>query len=1565
MVEELLPLRKKNIHENVTTMSSHDKEWGDTTTTNPKTTPQNGFVKKQNATIGLLDAASLAVTLSLTLQASSSSSSSPPPCDIGNAVWVAYSCILSLVQSLLRQSSSFPKDIPSTGDDDYVKEEEELSEDDEMSEEDDDDDDTSFSASSSETATTTDDDEEEESYHKEENPIIARQEQIKLLINGSFAPSLAVLQHFLKRFPGSSIITKRTLMGYVCLANASIPMMMTIRRNYEEEDGMKELRRKAILSSLCKLSLPCWGRKNESTRYLSNHHIEAILSLIQIIHSNYDCITSDWYIILCTFEQLGSLSMSSPKLSEDCYELVPTLSKCFSRLSLFTTCLSTESLSAFIDALVSLSSGSTERTNSKNDEASSSTTLSAGKKGGQFNSSAYDIEYNVYSDEGNTKESSLGGKLMSFAGRAFSGGLVGGGGGAAGPTSAYSQDQEYFLDSADLRGRPSKAYSDEFCQAVYDRLAATKPTTRKDVFRRLPFSLVALTDVTLANLFRFSICAKAVSGHLCDIATTASSSDIRLYAMDTLSSLITSSLSGGNMMSFTESGPSTIIANPTSADEFLGVVRAKQGDINNAAASQTVYTDSAADNQQQVSQVELLTPLCKTIASTDQQDTAEAGLNALHVILEGAGHNLSGDAWPILIEAISDLSGDCSNAQGRFSADRSAETWNTCSTLAFRCLKLIVDDFLDQLPTSTDPSYATTRAALLDCCASFGRSQHDVNTSLTATGMLWTIADQDPTPSSLDDVLSKLAFLALDSRAEVRNCSVNTLFSCVVGLGHRFTSEQWRICLSQTIFGVLEQVASHVDESTTASKQALSSVREARKKANSRYKVTVHHSRDSVGKQWFSTQVLTLRGLERVLRQFFSALLSTTVLDSRHSSSDESHWFESAWARILDIAFQCATQAGGREVLELRLAGVDLVVLCALLSCRAGIVAATTPARVGTNMEVVNGALRSIQNESKTNQSRSDGIEDGTSDGSAANSPEMEACRQELFLDAFDVLERFRSHLEDDKAQAKDEYSQSLCIESVSLQVVTKLSQGLVKLYECCKNDEMAPRTHELLYSSDDEDDTEARFVAIVSTVIRKAVGDSGPRYLSQAQRVGIDLLHDMAFGSSSRAFETLADIGGESFFWQQSSSQADDTNHEGSAEYEGSDFLGYEVAKVVADAIVSDGVPTGSKAEVLCTILSVFCSKQLSSSAQLDSSQHSVEHQHDPEDSSESNSTEKIIGKICFDLFVPVVKGGLCAAHLLEKKHYDSVLAAKKSHFDDDRMKTEWMNLLLDDIWKRMIQFLSYLMTPLKSPAKERYATDTRTILQIVSCCVSRIPSRKRPYLGSILSQGARQALVVSKVQTVCSSDDSPSSREVLLQWSNSFREDVEDGLRIFNACFISLCKVQPESSMLLSIAKSVLKESIDFSEEKLRRLSSGDTDAFDLSDYDFNLDGSKESEESEENYTTSISVAVESALIVCDALHSFPNMIDQVIEIFPLLCQLTNTNNDRLRRKAGALLGNVDLAANIGMANRRAEAFEQRALKAEKINADLMEQNAVLKYENEELHQKLAIYSESSVIT
>jgi len=91
---------------------------------------------------------------------------------------------------------------------------------------------------------------------------------------------------------------------------------------------------------------------------------------------------------------------------------------------------------------------------------------------------------------------------------------------------------------------------------------------------------------------------------------------------------------------------------------------------------------------------------------------------------------------------------------------------------------------------------------------------HDINTSLTATGMLWTIADQNSTLSSLDHLfvpigsMSKLALLASDSRAEVRNCSVNTLFSCIIGLGDKFTTRNWQSCINNTIFGILDEIDS-------------------------------------------------------------------------------------------------------------------------------------------------------------------------------------------------------------------------------------------------------------------------------------------------------------------------------------------------------------------------------------------------------------------------------------------------------------------------------------------------------------------------------------------------------------------------------------------------------------------------------------------------------------------------------------------------------------------------------------------------------------------------------------
>jgi hypothetical protein len=54
-------------------------------------------------------------------------------------------------------------------------------------------------------------------------------------------------------------------------------------------------------------------------------------------------------------------------------------------------------------------------------------------------------------------------------------------------------------------------------------------------------------------------------------------------------------------------------------------------------------------------------------------------------------------------------------------------------------------DFMNELA-----DLKTARIALLDCCAAFCSSRYDINTSLTATGMLWSIADKDSSCASVN-----------------------------------------------------------------------------------------------------------------------------------------------------------------------------------------------------------------------------------------------------------------------------------------------------------------------------------------------------------------------------------------------------------------------------------------------------------------------------------------------------------------------------------------------------------------------------------------------------------------------------------------------------------------------------------------------------------------------------------------------------------------------------------------------------------------------------------------------
>lgn len=334
-----------------------------------------------------------------------------------------------------------------------------------------------------------------------------------------------------------------------------------------------------------------------------------------------------------------------------------------------------------------------------------------------------------------------------------------------------------------------------------------------------------------------------------------------------------------------------------------------------------------------------------------------------------------------------------------------------------------------------------------------------------------------------------------------------------MGLGQHFTAAQWEGIFTRTILAVLNEVK---EQGTAIDENDDKEVMQENKSSD-RYKVSVHHSRDSASKQWATTQVLTLRGIERVLRLFFDTLLETAQEYDSHSNQ-KSNWFEDAWHLIVDQCLLCSILIGGRETLDLRLVGVELLVICCQTSSKRGFIAADV--RVGTNMQVVNGALRTVRLADSPKSSPIRGFNAFEDDGF---DPVLTEKRGQLFEKSFASLMQFDSFLRNCELDTSG--GDSGYIDSTALQILTKLGNGLAQLYECCKDNELSP----CLCDGDAEKD----FVDLVTLIIRIATGGSNSKFLTQAQRPCLDLLKTMSMNCSSRAFEVLTQMGSKSIFQQ------------------------------------------------------------------------------------------------------------------------------------------------------------------------------------------------------------------------------------------------------------------------------------------------------------------------------------------------------------------------------------------------------------------------------------------------
>lgn len=926
--------------------------------------------------------------------------------------------------------------------------------------------------------------------------------------------------------------------------------------------------------------------------YLEDYHVNVLSAVFEVTHSNSEEFSvEDWRWVLETLQQVSGMRISSKKLSDTGYKTATILATSFAHIPIFSSSFSPSSFDRFVQALIMLSGSQANL----GDTSAIVTVILDTKSEGREDELDAIHEHNVDS----TSKGRLGNRLMNLAGRAIAGvaGAIG--------------SSEKTLPS---RAHASKTYCDDLFQETFNILSTSNPATAKSEFDQLSFAIVALTGVTLANSFRLQLFWGDITSHLCALGEDSTSSELKWYALSTIGTLIAAHLS-------------------SISDDISTMVKTRKAPSNDEPYFSVdmfpVNREDIDELPPPLSQTQLLSPLCTLLCDTGDPEVSVLGLRSLQTVLESAGYQLTGDAWSLIICTLASLAG--APITDETDVDRTQPEWAECCTTAFKGLHLIINDFLSQLPSPPHESAARTQNALIDCCASFGSSLHDVNVSFTATGMLWTLADQDPSPTCIEvsylpsvdinlfaylihgfcdtssstkshatsvsifwslikRVLSELVSLASNERSEVRNVSVNTIVSLVVGLGSNFSHNQWQICMDNTIFTILDKTSCQI-----AKEMGNYADHDHQSATEGHSRIFVHHSRDSKEKQWIATQVLIFRGIERIARQFFRRLLfipasssddendentngehattddymerdmnSDGFLDEEksedleeytHEESDDSRegddwssdtncdgvstkgvdskdsdvtddklyylWIEEAWEKILSTTLTTCISVPGNEV---KLAAVDLLVLCVQVSSKSG--AVESAVSVGTNMQVVNGALRSVR---EANDS------DDTSQVEAS-SPGLTRFREALFLMSFERLEQLAesiSSMTDRISVGIDEPTFLVLSDESIYQASAKLCNGFSHIYRCCKDNEMCPTT--LPSFTEKRVHVEERMIILMETMIMIVFGDSPSRFLSQGQRSCLDLLWTMVEQSSStRALKSLVNFGKTSFRYVQ-----------------------------------------------------------------------------------------------------------------------------------------------------------------------------------------------------------------------------------------------------------------------------------------------------------------------------------------------------------------------------------------------------------------------------------------------
>eukprot|EP00127_Corallochytrium_limacisporum_P000385 Clim_evm80s11 gene=Clim_evmTU80s11 len=259
-------------------------------------------------------------------------------------------------------------------------------------------------------------------------------------------------------------------------------------------------------------------------------------------------------------------------------------------------------------------------------------------------------------------------------------------------------------------------------------------------------------------------------------------------------------------------------------------------------------------------------------------------------ILETTDPSRLGHVWPSVIDVIDSSArnsgaglGNSSPGSGLIRDSGNEESQITPDVLlksGFQCASLVVTDFLSSL------SLENLRL-VVDSVGCFGSQHLDLNISLTAIGMLWSITDslvQSQAPEgqgveklTLDDIwltlYGVLSDLCVDDRPEIRRSASQTLFNGLRVHGSALSTSDAKNRLIEELIRLLAKVddASQAAFKATGAKDEV--IVEEVQRGGARHNILMHHSRNTIPKQWMEIRLLVLSGICEYIQTYIRTII--------------------------------------------------------------------------------------------------------------------------------------------------------------------------------------------------------------------------------------------------------------------------------------------------------------------------------------------------------------------------------------------------------------------------------------------------------------------------------------------------------------------------------------------------------------------------------------------------------------------------------------------------------------------------------------------------------------------